>query len=503
MEKKDYKVLLLDAPQSIWQWFDGTLPSPALAVLASYVRTSYDVMVLDLNVDKTPWLTLKKVLMEFKPDLIGMPCTHTCHINEVRACSELIRKYSPDTLIVGGGIHFTVFYKDLLEDNTVDFVVMGEGERTFTELLSAVSDFKSGRGRYDYNGKIEVLNKIDGLAFRSGDEIIETRHRALIPDLDTIPLPSYDLFPMEKYKIPIYGGNETFGITFGRGCKNKCCFCSETSGWEYTLRRNSPEYAVKHIELLYKNYGRRAFIFADTDFLVDPDWCVKFAEILKQKQIKITFHIQTTCANVIKNESVIPVLKEAGLFEIMLGTESPFQEVLKKLRKTTKNRDIMIQAMQTVKKHGVLLMAMMFWGTEFDSKETLREGLKFFDSYADITCPNILTPYPGTELYNELKAKGKIYVDDLSLYDQSHVIVPAGDMSYAKTRLTYELGLFWHYNLNPKFYFKLFSPNKFLRRNQYYFIKLVWAHALEGMLNPTKYKKELYAKKEFDKVMNA
>ncbi|HPG60068.1 MAG TPA: hypothetical protein PKW98_19780, partial [Candidatus Wallbacteria bacterium] len=75
MLEKNFKILLLDAPQSVWKWFDGTLPSPALAILASYTKTLYDVRVLDLNVDKTPWQSLKNCLSDFAPDLIAIPCT--------------------------------------------------------------------------------------------------------------------------------------------------------------------------------------------------------------------------------------------------------------------------------------------------------------------------------------------------------------------------------------------------------------------------------------------
>jgi radical SAM superfamily enzyme YgiQ (UPF0313 family) len=511
MSKKKFKILLLDAPQSVWKWFDGTLPSPALAILASYTKTLYEVSVLDLNVDKTPWTTLKKRLDEFAPDLIALPCTHTCHVNEVRAALLMIRKYAPQTLVCGGGIHFKVFQKQYIESGLVDFIATGEGELTFSELCRALSNFKEAAAALLANGakapalsieeKYRALKSIDGLAFMYNGGPFQTTPRAHIKNLDKIPFPSYELFPMQHYKIPIYGGNETFGITFGRGCANRCCFCSESYGWDYTLRRNSPEYAVRHIELLRDNYKRTTFIFADTDFLLNRKWVEEFIDIIKQRRVKIKFHIQTACTTIIKNESLVPKLKEIGLFEIMLGTESPFQNVLNKLKSFPLNQKIMIDAMQIVKKYGVLLMAMMFWGTEYDDAETLREGLKFFDKYADITCPNAMTPYPGTPLYEELKQKGKIYVDDMALYDQSHVIVPAGDMSYAQTRFTYEMGLLKHYNLNPFYYTGLFSRNKFLRINYWHFTKLIWMNALEGFMNPVGYHKKLYAESEYESVM--
>ncbi len=512
MGKKNFKILLLDAPQSVWKWFDGTLPSPALAILASYTKTLYEVSVLDLNVDKTPWRTLKTKLDEFVPDLIALPCTHTCHVNEVRAALLMIRKYAPKTLVCGGGIHFKVFQKQYIESGLVDFIAAGEGELTFSELCRGVSGFKEKADALFSNDaaveapvsleeKYRVLKAIDGLAFMYKGEVYTTAPRAHIKNLDMVPFPSYELFPMQHYKIPIYGGPETFGITFGRGCANRCCFCSESYGWDYTLRRNSPEYAVRHIELLRDNYNRTTFIFADTDFLSNRKWVEGFIDVIKQRRVKIKFHIQTACTTIIKNESLVPELKKIGLFEIMLGTESPFQNVVNKLKSFPLNQKIMIEAMQIVKKYDVLLMAMMFWGTEYDDAETLREGLKFFDKYADITCPNVLTPYPGTPLYEELKQKDKIYIDDMSVYDQSHVIVPAGDMSYAQTRFTYEMGLLKHYNLNPFYYTGLFSKNKFLRTNYWHFTKLIWMNALEGFMNPVRYHKKLYAESEFESVM--
>ncbi|HNY10643.1 MAG TPA: radical SAM protein [Candidatus Wallbacteria bacterium] len=506
MKRSGYKILLLDAPQSIWKWFDGTLPSPALAIFASYFKTLYELKILDLNIEKKPWTLLKKVLAEFEPDLVALPCTHTCHLNEVEASLRLIRKFSPKSVIIGGGVHFNVFYKEFLEKNLVDFVCLGEGELTFTELAGALSDIRRSYGTpsaVSFEEKIGRIKKIDGLAFSVNDEIIKTGARKQIENLDTIPLQSYELFQMERYKIPIYGGNETFGMTFGRGCRNRCCYCSESFGWNYTLRRNSPAYAVKHIELLHSVFNRRTFIFADTDFLVDKKWCEEFVAIIKEKKLKINFHIQTACRTLLKNVELLPKLKEIGLFEVMLGTESPFQKVLDKLKSFPQSVEIMTNAMKAVKGNGLLLMAMMFWGTEYDDAQTLRQGLKFFDKYADIVCPNAMTPYPGTPLYNELTEKGVIRVDDLSLYDQSHIIVPAGNMSYAQTRWAFEKELILHFNFNPKFYMGLFSKNRFLRTNYWHYLKLIWMQAFEGLMSPVKYRKELYAKSEFDKIMGS
>lgn len=510
-DAKKFRILLSDAPENLSLWFNGTIPSPALSILAACVRDAHDVRVLDLSVEDRPWETLKRTLMEFTPHLVGVSCTHTCQLNEVIAELKIIRKYSPGSLIAAGGIIFSVFYEKYLRDGLIDVAVIGEGERTFKELARALSASvapeaaESGRAAMKITASKELadsLRPIDGLAFMAGGALVKTSPRALMADLDEAPFPAYDLYPMRRYKSPTFDGARAFGVVFSRGCTNRCRFCSEAYEWSYTMRRHSPGYAVGLIGLLYEKYGRDIFVIGDTDFLYDRAWVVEFMRLLRERGLKIRFHIQSCCASVIKNHDLLPELKKAGLFEIMVGAESPFADVLKNLKKPYSNPEIIDRTMKIIKANGLLLMTMLVWGTDCDTRETLRAGLEYFGRYSDFVCPSPLTPYPGTPLYDEMKEKGRIVVTDFALYDQAHVIMPAGNLDYAETRRVYEFELFKFFNLNYKFYAKMFARNKFLRMNQRAYVKLVWIHAFESFLSRFGYAKKLFKYEEYGRVMN-
>lgn len=511
MPRSHTRIMLIDAPERQSLWFSGTIPSPALSILASYVKTRYDLRVLDLNVGARPWDTLREALARHRPHLVGLTCTHTCHINEVTACSRMIRKLSPDSIIVGGGIYFSVMAKSALDANLIDLAVIGEGERTFTELCAAVDSITAAGTRalsfqqlLADHAAAKALAAIPGLAWRTAAGALHyTAPRPYIEDLDTIPFPSYELYDIAQYRSPTFGGGDAFGMTFSRGCARRCAFCSESAGWNHTLRKHSPAYAVRHLEIIYRNFNRRVFVFGDTDFLVDRDWCLDFISLITSKSIDINFHIQASCNSVIANEDLLPKLRDIGLFEVMIGAESPFRKVLERLNKPYHERETVERAMAAVKRHGLLLMAMLVWGGEHDDAQTLRDGLDFFDKYADIVCPCALTPYPGTALYDEMKAKNLVNVDDFAFYDQSHVILPAGNMSYRETRRVYEAELCRYFNLNPKFYAKLFTKDHFLKMNHNAFFKMVWARTLECVTTQGGYRAELYKNDEYLKIMNS
>lgn len=159
--------------------------------------------------------------------------------------------------------------------------------------------------------------------------------------------------------------------------------------------------------------------------------------------------------------------------------------------------------MTAVKSHDIILLVMSIWGTEFDTEETLKKQFEFFGKYADFISPGVITPYPGTALTEELKAKGTIMNEDLSIYDQMHVVLPAGKLNYEETINVYHKNLFLYYNLNPRYYLRLFSGNKFLRRNQFYFLRHVWRSFFKELfsLGRGHLNKKLICMSEYQKVI--
>lgn len=515
---EEFKILLLDAPETDMGWFNGNVASPALAYIAAYTKNDFTLKILDLHVEERPWLALKNTLTEFKPDLIGISFVHTCHHTEVNSCLRMIKKISPSSIVAGGGYLFSTLHEKYIKGGLIDIAVIGEGEITFKKIAETLAERKkesTAISRSDVKLR-RSLKLIEGLAMAAGEEdeglactvsneaIFKSPPRKFIENLDTIPFPAFELFHMERYNLPIYGGKETFGAMFSRGCANRCSFCTESAAWNHTVRRHSPEYAIKYLKLLYEVYGKKTFVFGDTDFLSKREWVQGFIDNLKASGMKINFFVQACCTSVIKCADLLPELRRLGLFKIMLGAESPFADVLKLLNKGMQNRNIITRAMDLVKRNDILLLIMMIWGTEHDTEESLVQELEFFGRYADFISPGMLTPYPGTGLYESLKDKNVITVDDLSMYDQLHVIMPAGKMTYMETVATYRKNLFLHYNINWKTYRSLFSKNKFLQRIQWYYFLLIWSTFYKDLMafGQDHFRKHIIHEKEYDRIMN-
>jgi len=145
-------------------------------------------------------------------DLIGFSVSSRAYRESV----DLLRRYKylhPDTPVVYGGPHVSMMKEQALErEPMIDYAVVGEGEVTFYELVSVIKE-------QGVNPKPEDLQRIDGLIWRHDDEIVVNRSREQIQDLDALPLPAFDLFPVKRYP-------SEYPITTSRGCPFSCTFCT-------------------------------------------------------------------------------------------------------------------------------------------------------------------------------------------------------------------------------------------------------------------------------------
>jgi radical SAM superfamily enzyme YgiQ (UPF0313 family) len=356
-----------------------------------------------------------------------------------------------------------------LRSGYIDFVIMGEGEITVMELLKAIKKSKNGE-QVDYSS-------IQGIAYLPNGKVVYTESRPFIEDLDSIPMPNYDLLPMDKFSLPIIGKN-AFVISTSRGCGGNCSFCSEAKFWKNKWRGNSAKHIVDHMELLAKKYGKTTLMFGDNDFLWDPQRNEEFCEELERRKLKdVHFWIQANPNKVVENKKLLPWLKKLGLFQVMMGTESMSKEKLKHLRKAA-GVETQLEAMKSIKDSGVILMTMMMWGDWNDDKSTLIDTWKFYNKYADTFPLTAMTPFPGTDYYKEVEKKGIIADKDFSNFTMVNVVMPTKHLSYEEAKKVYTRGLaryFIHWRVLRE---ALFSKNPFLRYQQRTYIKLAISNIL-------------------------
>jgi len=186
-------------------------PPIGLAYLASVLRDEHEVKIVDANILGYSMDDVRRVLKEFYPDIVGVTSV-TPSIPQAYRVAKMAKEVRNDCKVLIGGPHATFLpHQTLKECEYIDVVSRGEGEETVRELAKAVE-----------NGGIE---KVKGITFRKGDQIISNEPRSFIKDIDEIPFPSWDLLPMDKYQF--YGERYAAMLT-SRGCPFGCSFCASS-----------------------------------------------------------------------------------------------------------------------------------------------------------------------------------------------------------------------------------------------------------------------------------
>jgi len=464
------KVFFVEPPHKIWEFFRGHTPAPGMTYVATYVEKDFDIKYIDATSGlEYPWADLEKIIREEKPDVVGLTSVATCFCYDALNTAHLIKLIDPSITVISGGSMMSFTAESNLRSGYIDFIIMGEGEITVKELLKAIERSKQGES-VDYSS-------IKGIAYLFDGKVVYTEPRPFIDDLDILPMPNYDLLPMDKFSLPVIGEN-AFVMSTSRGCGGNCSFCSEAKFWKNRWRGNSAKYVVDHIELLSKKYGKTTIMFGDNDFLWDPQRNIDFCEELERRKLKdIHFWIQANPNKVVENKKLFPRLKKLGLFQVMMGTESMDKEKLKHLRKGA-GLETQLNAMKIVKDSGVILMTMMMWGDWNDDKRSLADTWKFYRKHADTYPLTAMTPFPGTDYYKEAEKKGIIADKDFSNFTMVNIVMPTKHLTYEEAKKVYIRGLARYFIYWKVIWNALFSPNRFLRYQQRTYIKLAFSNLL-------------------------
>ena len=321
------KILLLDPPHQIFAALRMWMPSPGLMALGAYMeQEGYDIEVIDSTTLKQPWTDLENRLRQEKYDVVGITSqAATFHKDAIHAV-RLVRRTLPAATIIGGGGHFTLNYEVMFSQAPeVDFIVMGEGEKTFVKLLEGLPGCK------------DECN-IAGVAYKKDGEIVCNARRPLIADLDTLPMPGYHLMDMDNPTYYLHGmGRRAVGISTSRGCGDHCSYCSESQLWQANWRGRSGPMVVKEMEMLHEKFGKSLFVFNENSFNQNRERNESFLESLGRSDLKCDFWFQSRIKDILRDRDLLPEYRRLGLYEVMLGVESITPETLKNY---TKNQNV-------------------------------------------------------------------------------------------------------------------------------------------------------------------
>jgi anaerobic magnesium-protoporphyrin IX monomethyl ester cyclase len=455
------KVLFIEPPRDFWFVMGEYLPPPfGIIQLAAYLENKIndaEIEVLDCTPQQLGWYAIRRKIDSFNPDIVAASAFATCNVYLVLRTLEIAKAVNPDILTVTGGQYFSVTAQESLEKYPeIDVVVRGEGEKTSVELVK------------NWNRKSQ-FSKIKGISFRHNGKIIHNEPRPLIQDLNDLPYPGYHFVKdlVHKYHFAAMAGrNAPYALVEGsRGCTHKCTFCTQWSHWGGAWRLKTPKRIVDEIEFCYNNFGSRFIWLTDDDF-GPGNRADKFADELLKRDLgdDLMLFFQWRCDDVIKNEKMLAKLRKAGLYWVMMGVESPRDSTLESFRKGIVAEQA-TEAVRLLKKNDIFSHAMFVIGDRKDTRESI-EGVRAFANELDpdFGIFTTLTPFPGTEVYDEAIRKGWIEDYNLSNYDMAHAIMPTETLS--RMEVQEEL-----YNCYREFYGSwrrrlggLFSPNKLKSR---------------------------------------
>ncbi|HBA59605.1 MAG TPA: hypothetical protein DCZ92_02035 [Elusimicrobia bacterium] len=457
------KLLFLDPLHKSWEFFRGLTASPALVYLAAVARKEFDVQVFDASMEpKDPWDSTAIYLEKERPDVVAITGAITMFWPDTINASKLVREILPDAAVITGGYIASVYWEDALKNGVADFVVVGEGELTMMELLRALKEKKTD------------FSKILGLAWMKDGKPVKNAPRPFMTDLDELPPPAFDLFPMERYSLASLGNHVGYAVTFARGCVGSCRFCSEAVQWQHRWRGHGAKYMVDTLEVLSKKYGKKILYIGDDDFLQDPERTKAFIALMKKRRPEVRMWIQTTCANFIKNEALLKDLKDVGVYQVMLGIESFEPGVLKHLNKP-QTQETVKKAVALAKSHNLILMGMVMWGAPWDTKAGLHKTVDFIVKNCDIMGPNAVSPWPGTPYYEECEKLGAIEVRDLAHYNMLDCVTRTAEFSAAEADVYYKNVVGKALIFNMKALGNFFFSSKFHFRTYYkMFLKMGW-----------------------------
>ena len=414
------KVLFVEPPKDIWFVMGEYLPPPfGIIQLAAYLEhevEKIDVAVLDCNAEHVDWNELEARIQSYHPNIVASSALATCNTYVVARTLELAKKINPNVLTVAGGQHFTATPQESLETYPeIDVIVRGEGEKTLAELVRSPSK--------------STLSNLKGASYRADGQIFHNPERPFIKDLEQLPLPGYHLVKdnLRKYHFAAMAGpNTPYALIEGsRGCSHSCTFCTQWRHWRGTWRVKSPKRIADEMEFCYQDYGSR-FIWLTDDNFGSGDRVKQLADELHQRRVgdDLSWFLQMRCDDVLRNEAAFPMLKKAGLQWVMVGVESPHPSTLTKFRKDITQEEAK-KAVRLLRKNGIFSHVMFIIGERSDSSEQifgLREFVNELDP--DFVIFTVLTPFPGTEIFEEAERNGWIEDHNLAHYDMAHAIMP-------------------------------------------------------------------------------
>jgi radical SAM superfamily enzyme YgiQ (UPF0313 family) len=417
----------------------GIHPPVYLAYAAAILEKNHDVKLLDAIASNTAIEDFYKMIDKQKPDFVIMDTSTPSILNDMNIAKK-IKENRPDIKIVLVGPHVSAMPENTMKIAPwVDFLTIGEYDYTLPALIE--------------NSEKSNLDAIDGIVYRDNKKIVITKNRKLIENLDDLPYPDRDQLPIDKYRDTLLTPPFTFIIS-GRGCPFRCTFCL----WPQVmygrkLRLRNEKKVVDEVEYCINRYNLKTFKFFDDTFTVMKDRVNKICQELIKRKIKTPWICNARVDTL--DKETMQTMKKSGCYLFKVGVESGSQKILDDIRKDTKIEQIK-NFFKLTKEVGIKTFASFMIGLPNDTEETIRATIDLAKTIEpDMAQFVILSPLPGTEMFNDIMKRGWIEFPikwDDYLMEQGYINVVFKHPRFSEEELKDICGKMWkEFYLRPKF----------------------------------------------------
>jgi radical SAM superfamily enzyme YgiQ (UPF0313 family) len=400
-------------------------PPLGLCYIAAVLRKhGYAVAILDLHQKAGKPEDVVEECRRRHPAMIGITATTPSYPNAERV-ARFAKAWDESVVTFIGGPHATGLPQQCASSIAIDFVCIGEGEQTTPELVAAVL-----RNGGDVTG-------VPGLAFESDGQIVFTGQRDRLSGLDVLSFPARELVDIDNY-------SQKGSIVSSRGCPIGCDFCSCAAIAGNTYRTHSIPYVLSEIEHMIEQHDCRFFDFHDDTFNLHSNRVFEFCSELQKRELDIEWGCFCRAAQM--TSDMAQAMAAAGCKVIQYGVEAGNNRMLQAVGKNTSVQQVE-SAVQSAVAAGIEQVVCGFiighaQDTEDSVRDTINLGLRLSKLGATRLVLSLLTPYPGTAVYEEMGQRGiKLLTDDWEQYTFSHVVMETKNLSRDRLRYLYFEGV--------------------------------------------------------------
>jgi radical SAM superfamily enzyme YgiQ (UPF0313 family) len=392
------KILLITPPGRSLLSFNYPVPPLGILYLASSIRNdgNHEVSVLDCFAKRISLRKLLRIIKRDSIDVLGISFTTDARFAAFDT-ADAVKKVFPQLTIIGGGPHATVAAEDTLNHvKSFDICVRVEGEITLVEVLNALEQGKA-------------LDTVNGITFRSGNRIVTNPPRKVIPKLDNIPFPAWDMINLNTYSQHKRGyfrrdRELTASVISNRGCPGNCAFCYNNQVWGRIVRVRGVENFIDEVEELYNKYGVRHFRFSDDTFNITVKRVIDICDEIVRRGLKFSWECHLRVDKV--SLEMLEKMKQTGCFLVTYGVESVNDETLHGLIDKKITVEQVEQLAAWCKKIEMSFVGGYIISFPDETLEDMYNTVNHMKKIGGRAGLNILRIYPGTRIEQIAKERG-------------------------------------------------------------------------------------------------